>query len=93
MKAVAALTKLSVSSRPRSADAAARSRWLQTPVSVIALVEVPLPVSSAFNDSARNTRVAVGSPATTSGSIFCRCVGRVSGAVRAALMFTRFGVR
>ena len=93
MNATAAFTDASVSVRPRSAVAVLTSRALHTPVSVMSFVDVPFPVEAALSASARNTRVAVGSPAATSGRIFWRCGSSVNGAVRATLMFTRLGVR
>src|SRR6266478_3543547 len=68
-------TKRSVSSRPRAAVAVFGSSALQDPVLDISRVEVCFPVDFAFRVSAKKTRLAVGSPATTLGTIPWRCGG------------------
>ena len=68
----------------RAAVAAEGLRLDQAPVSVISRVEVCLPVASAFRPSARKTWVAVGSPASTKGSMACMWGGSVTLAWRAA---------
>jgi hypothetical protein len=83
MNFTAAWTKSCVSWRPCSAVDSSRFRTPHTPVDDISRDDVPLPVSSAFRPSARNTRSAVGSPATTAGNMASRWGGRVSVAVLA----------
>jgi len=55
MNLTAALIKFSVTNLPCSEVASSSSLTPQTPVVDISFDEVPLPVSSAFNPSARNT--------------------------------------
>ena len=65
MNLTAAAVDLLVTAAPRSTVDSLGSRVPQTPVDDISAEEVFLPVSSAFNPSAKNTSLAVGSSAIT----------------------------
>ena len=80
MNRTAASTNRSVIARPRSAVPSAGSRTPHTPVLDSSDDDVPFPVDSSLRPSARNTASAVGSPASTSGSIASRCAGMLTSA-------------